>query len=163
VQIDERDGEASGTADGDSLSDALPIRLDGLRVLVVDDESDARRLLGKVLGEAGAIVTAKGSVADAMAALAIAAPEVLVSDIAMPDQDGYELIRQVRSRGLTAKDLPAIALTAFAHKDDRRRALLAGFQVHVPKPIDPHDLQAVIATLAGRTGCNGLGNPTAES
>jgi len=87
-----------------------------------------------------------------MAALATANPEVLVSDIAMPDQDGYDLIRQVRSRGLTAKDLPAIALTAFAHNEDRRRALLAGFQLHVPKPIDPHDLTAVIASLAGCTG-----------
>ena len=111
-----------------------------------------RSRLVKVLGEAGAIVTAKNSVVDAMAALATANPEVLVSDIAMPDQDGYDLIRQVRSRGLTAKDLPAIALTAFAHNEDRRRALLAGFQLHVPKPIDPHDLTAVIASLAGCTG-----------
>jgi CheY-like chemotaxis protein len=77
---------------------------------------------------------------------------VLLSDIAMPGQDGYDLIRQVRARGLNAKELPAVALTAFAHRDDRRRALLAGFQMHVPKPIDPHDLTAVIATLAGRTG-----------
>ena len=120
--------------------------------MVVDDEPDARRLLAKVLGEAGAVVTAKASVAEAMADLEISKPEVLVSDIAMPEQDGYDLIRQVRRSGWTAKDLPAIALTAFAHKEDRRRALLAGFQVHVSKPIDPHDLQAVIATLAGRTG-----------
>ena len=70
----------------------------------------------------------------------------------MPGEDGYDLIRQVRAAGLTTRDLPAVALTAFAHKDDRRRALLAGFQVHVAKPIDPHDLTAVIATLAGRTG-----------
>ena len=70
----------------------------------------------------------------------------------MPGLDGYDLIRWVRRQGHSATDLPAVALTAFAHKDDRRRALLAGFQMHVPKPIDPHDLIAVIATLAGRTG-----------
>jgi CheY-like chemotaxis protein len=70
----------------------------------------------------------------------------------MPGTDGYDLIRQVRGIGLTAKDLPAVAVTAFAHQDDRMRAMLAGFQVHVPKPVDPYELTAIIATLAGRTG-----------
>jgi len=79
-------------------------------------------------------------------------PHVLISDIAMPDQDGHDLIRQIRATGRNAKDLPAIALTAFAHKDDRRRALLSGFQVHVAKPADPHELTAMVASLAGRTG-----------
>jgi len=130
----------------------LSVRLNGLRVLAVDDEADARRLLTKVLGEAGASMTAVGSVAEAMAAIATTRPDVLLSDIAMPDQDGYDLIKQVRGAGYLAKDLPAVALTAFAHKDDRLRVLLAGFQMHVPKPIDPHELVAVIATLAGRTG-----------
>ncbi len=105
-----------------------------------------------MLGEAGAVVTVAASVAEALAARRSRNPEILVSDLAMPSQDGYDLIRQVRSTGRTARDLPAVALTAFAHKEDRRRVLLAGFQVHVPKPIDPHDLTAVIATLAGRTG-----------
>jgi signal transduction histidine kinase/ActR/RegA family two-component response regulator len=149
---------------GDGLADDSPassnekattgptmIRLDGLRAMVVDDEPDARRLLVRVLGEAGATVTAAGSVTEAMTALATANPQVLVSDIAMPEQDGYDLIRQVRAAGLTAKLLPAVALTAFAHKEDRLRALMAGFQVHVAKPIDPHDLIAVIASLDGRT------------
>jgi PAS domain S-box-containing protein len=152
ILIDEGDGEAVKTAHDLSMSDLPPVRINGLRVLVVDDEADARRLLARVLTEAGVIVTAVGSVAEAMAALATTNPEVLVSDIAMPGQDGFDLIRQVRARGLTAKDLPAVALTAFAHKEDRRRVLLAGFQVHAAKPIDPHDLTAVIATLAGRTG-----------
>jgi len=152
VQIDEGDGQAAGNSGDTATADLTPVRLDGLRVMVVDDEADARRLLGRVLGEAGAVVTAAGSVAEAMGALADANPEVLVSDVAMPHQDGFDLIRQVRGTGRTARDLPAVALTAFAHKDDRRRVLLAGFQVHVPKPIDPHDLTAVIATLAGRTG-----------
>ena len=130
----------------------LPVRLDGLRVMMVDDEVDARRVLARLLAEAGAVVTSVASVAEAMAALPVANPQVLVSDIAMPDQDGYDLIRQIRASGRSAKDLPAIALTAFAHKNDGRRLLLAGFQVHVPKPVDPHDLIAFIASLAGLTG-----------
>jgi CheY-like chemotaxis protein len=75
----------------------------------------------------------------------------LVSDIGMPEQDGYDLIRQVRSR-LTAKTLPAVGLTAFARSEDRRRALLAGFQTHVAKPAEPEELVAIVASLAERTG-----------
>jgi CheY-like chemotaxis protein len=126
------------------------VRLDGLRVLVVDDEADARRVLVLVLEQVGAIVTAAGSVREAIEALPKARPDVLVSDLGMPDQDGFDLIRQVRDDGYDARDLPAVALTAFVQKDDARLALLAGFQVHVPKPIDPHDLTSVIARLAGR-------------
>ena len=70
----------------------------------------------------------------------------------MPDDDGFDLIRQVRARGYSVKDMPAVALTAFVHKDDQRQALLAGFQIHIPKPVDPHDLTAVVASLTGRTG-----------
>jgi CheY-like chemotaxis protein len=77
---------------------------------------------------------------------------VLVSDVGLPDTDGFDLIREVRARGHGAKDLPAVALTAFARPDDRRRAMLAGFQVHLAKPVDPEELTAVVATLAGRTG-----------
>jgi signal transduction histidine kinase len=126
------------------------VRLDGLRVLVVDDEPDARRVLVMVLEQVGAIVTAASSVRDAMHALAEARPEVLVSDLGMPEEDGFDLIRQVRDRGYDASDLPAVALTAFVQKDDARRALLSGFQVHVPKPVDPHHLISVIASLVGR-------------
>ena len=128
------------------------MRLDGLRVLVVDDEPDARRLLVRVLGAAGAVVTAASGAAEAMEALSAARPEVLVSDIGMPDVDGFDLIRRIRARGHTVKDLPAVALTAFVHKEDQRQALLAGFQVHIGKPVDLHHLTAVIASLAGRTG-----------
>lgn len=128
------------------------VRLDGLRVLVVDDEADARRILVMVLEQVGAIVIAAGSVREAIEALPEAHPDVLVSDLGMPDQDGFDLIRQVRGRGHDARDLPAVALTAFVQKDDARLALLAGFQVHVPKPVDPHDLTSVIASLVGRTG-----------
>jgi PAS domain S-box-containing protein len=133
-------------------SEWAPVRLDGLRIVVVDDEADARRLVSKVLEEAGAIVTAVGTVADALRAVEKVRPHLLVSDIAMPDEDGYDLIREVRARGHSVQSLPAVALTAFAAKGYARSALLAGFQVHVPKPVDPHDLTAVVASLAGRTG-----------
>jgi CheY-like chemotaxis protein len=152
VQLDEGDSETGGKLRDTESPDLKPIRLDGIRVLVVDDEEDARRLLVKVLGEAGSVVTAAGSVVEAMAAVAIANPHVLLSDIAMPDRDGYDLIRNIRSTGHSAKELPAVALTAFAHKEERLRVLRAGFQVHVAKPIDPHELIAVVATLAGRVG-----------
>ncbi len=135
-----------------------PIRIDGVRVLVVDDEADARRLIGKVLTDAGATVTVAGTVVDAMAALTRlneqkgCAPQVLVSDLAMPDEDGFDLIRRVRAAGHTVQELPAVALTAFANKGYARSALLGGFQVHVSKPVDPQDLIAVVAALTGRTG-----------
>ena len=126
--------------------------LDGVRVLVVDDEADARRLLAKVLVRVGAIVSSASSAAEAMKVLAKFHPDVLVSDLGMPEEDGLELIRQVRSLGHHATDLPAIALTAFARKDDEREALQAGYQVHIPKPVDPHKLLSVIARLTGRGG-----------
>jgi signal transduction histidine kinase len=147
------EGEREDVAAAAPIAPRLPlVRLDGLRVLVVDDEADARRLLALVLEQVGAIVTAAGSVREAIEALPTARPDVLVSDLGMPDRDGFDLIRQVRDEGHEARDLPAVALTAFAQKDEARLALLAGFQVHVPKPVDPHDLTSVIARLAGRSG-----------
>jgi CheY-like chemotaxis protein len=128
-----------------------PVRLDGVHVLIVDDEADARRVLAIVLERAGAVVITAGSVAAAIDALAKARPDVLVSDLGMPDQDGFDLIRHLRQDGHDAKDLPAVALTAFVQKDDAQLAMSAGFQVHLPKPVDPHDLISVIARLAGRT------------
>jgi signal transduction histidine kinase len=128
------------------------VRLDGLRVLVVDDEADARRVLGMVLKEVGAIVTAVSSAHEAMQVLAEARPDVLVSDLGMPDQDGFDLIRQVRAHGYDAKKLPAVALSAFVHRNDAQLALMAGFQIHVPKPVEPQQLTSVIASLAGRPG-----------
>ena len=104
-----------------------------------------------VLEQAGAIVTAKGSVNEALAALPTARPHVLVSDLGMPDEDGFYLILQVREGGQDADELPAVALTAFAQKDDARSALLAGFQVHVSKPVEPYELTSVIARLVGRS------------
>lgn len=139
--------------DGTAITGRVPLtRLDGLRVLVVDDEADARQVLVMVLEQAGAIVNAASNVVEAIEALDRSRPDVLVSDLGMPDQDGFDLIRQVRDRGHDSSSVPAVALTAFVQKDDARLALLAGFQVHVPKPVDPHDLTSLIANLATRRG-----------
>ncbi len=126
--------------------------LDGVRVLVVDDEPDARDMIARVLGDSRANVEVAGSVPEALGLIARHTFNVLVSDVGLPDADGYDLIRELRSRGYTARDLPAVALTAFARPEDRRRALLAGFQVHVAKPVDPDELVACVASLVGRTG-----------
>jgi signal transduction histidine kinase/ActR/RegA family two-component response regulator len=126
------------------------VRLNGLRILVVDDEADALRLVGKVLTDVGASITLAGSVRDAMAAVEKEPPHVLISDLGMPDEDGFDLIRWVREAGYTAEHLPAVALTAFANKGLEHSALLGGFQVHVPKPVDPDDLITVIASLTVR-------------
>jgi PAS domain S-box-containing protein len=126
--------------------------LEGVRVLVVDDEPDARRLIQRVLAECGAEVALASSAAEALRLIDDFKPHVLVSDVGMPDRDGYDLIRSVRSRGKSSAEIPAAALTAFARSEDRRRAMLAGFQTHVAKPVDPAELLAVVASLAGRTG-----------
>ena len=151
---DEREGESGKDEPADSVYIAdrrPPVRLDGVHVLVVDDEADARRVLMMVLERVGAVVVTAGSAAAALEALAKARPDVLVSDLGMPDQDGFDLIRQLRDDGHDAKDLPAVALTAFVQKDNADLALLAGFQVHLPKPVDLFDLTSVIARLAGRS------------
>jgi CheY-like chemotaxis protein len=128
-----------------------PVRLDGVQVLVVDDEPDARRVLALVLERVGAVVATADSARAAIDALPSAHPDVLISDLGMPEQDGLDLIRQLRSGGHSATDLPAIALTAFVQKDDAQSALSAGFQVHLPKPVDPQELTSVIARLARRS------------
>jgi PAS domain S-box-containing protein len=127
-------------------------RLDGLRVLVVDDEADARNLIAAVLQGRGAMVFMAASAAEAVTVLQAERPDVVLSDISMRDEDGYDLIRKVRalppgSGGRT----PAAALTAYGRLEDRMKALSAGFQLHVAKPVDPAELVAVVATLGGRT------------
>ncbi|AUX20734.1 histidine kinase [Sorangium cellulosum] len=125
--------------------------LGGLRVLLVEDDADARELLQEVLVQHHAEVTAVASVREALAAFGAARPHVLVSDIAMPGEDGYELIRRIRQRPAHAGgDLPALALTAYARKEDQRRALDAGFHMHAAKPIEPAALVAAVASLAAR-------------
>ncbi|MGH2400069.1 MAG: response regulator, partial [bacterium] len=121
--------------------------LTGVRVLLVDDEADARELLAAFLRASGAEVLAVGSAADVRPAMDRFDPTVLVSDIAMPGQDGYTLIRELRASG---HHIPAVAVTAYGRSEDRDRALLAGFQSHLAKPVKPDDLVNVVAVLAGR-------------
>jgi signal transduction histidine kinase/ActR/RegA family two-component response regulator len=126
--------------------------LRGLRILVVDDEPDARALARRVLEERGAHVV---TVASALEALAVVdseiAPSVVVSDIGMPEEDGYDLIRKMRALPGNAGRIPAVALTALARTEDRQRALLEGYQTHVSKPVDPAELVAVIANVTELT------------
>jgi len=125
--------------------------LAGLRVLLVDDEADTRDLLVTALEQCGAQVTAVANVPDALAALDRERPDVLISDIGVPGEDGYSLICKLRARSADqGGNLPAAALTAYARSEDRIRALSAGFQTHLAKPIDPAELVATIAALAGR-------------
>lgn len=123
-------------------------RLDGLRVLVVDDDGDARNLLTTVLSQRGAEVTAVATATDALEKLKLMKPDLLLSDIEMPNEDGYSLIRQVRSLNKNQGGLtPAIALTAHARFSDRMLALSAGFQMHLTKPVEPAELVTIIANL----------------
>jgi len=149
-----RGARASATKTAASTSSRVVApSLDGLRVLVVDDELDARTLVTEVLEGHGAHVTAASSATEALNEIARSPPDVLVSDIGMPGEDGYALIRKVRAlAGGGAKAMPAAALTAYARMEDRTRAMAAGFQSHVAKPVDPDELLIVVATLAGRTG-----------
>ena len=120
-------------------------------MLVVDDEPDARSLVQRLLEDCDADVRTAGSAAEALEMVKAQPPEVLVSDIGMPGEDGYSLIRQVRALGPErGGDVPAVALTAYARSEDRMKALKAGFQMHVAKPVEPAELVTVVAVLAGR-------------
>jgi signal transduction histidine kinase/ActR/RegA family two-component response regulator len=123
-------------------------RLDGVRVLVVEDHLDTLEMLGIILDKCGAKVISTSSARDALKALEDNHPDVLVSDLAMPDQDGYDLIAQVRSRTPEqGGTIPAVALSAYTRPEDRTHALAAGFQKHVAKPVNPEELIAVVAGL----------------
>jgi PAS domain S-box-containing protein len=127
--------------------------LDGLKVLVVDDEPDARELLRVGFSQCGAEVTTAGSSEEALAAIAKQSPDLLISDIGMPNEDGYELIRRVRQLPAgSGGEVPAIALTAYARTEDRTRALRAGYQLHVTKPVDLLALMGQIDGLVRRAG-----------
>jgi CheY-like chemotaxis protein len=127
------------------------LRFDGTRVLVVDDAVDVREVLRVLLEGWGAVVATADSVGDALARLRDFRPEVLLSDLAMPGADGYDLIRQVRALPAgEGGDVRAAALTGLASEDDRRRAIAAGFQEHLLKPVDPPALRAKLAALLGR-------------
>jgi PAS domain S-box-containing protein len=122
------------------------VRLDNVRVLVVDDEEDARELLRAALERAGARVVAAASAPDALAALAMQTVDAIVADLAMPGKDGLELIAEIRALE-GARRAPALALTALAQEHDRARALAAGFDRHVAKPVDPLRLPEILADL----------------
>jgi CheY-like chemotaxis protein len=144
-------GEAGGAPDKVKRSEELA----GVRALVVDDENDARELIETVLTQYGADVVAAGSAAEAYELITTTPtgerPDVMVTDIGMPGEDGYSLIRRVREwergRGVY---IPAVALTAYGRVEDRMRALSAGFQMHVAKPVDPAELAIVITSLIRR-------------
>ena len=127
------------------------VRLDGVHVLLVEDDDDSRKLLGTMLKRYGARVTSTKSAAEALAVFEGELPDVLISDIGMPDQDGYELMRKLRAlppeRG---GKTPAIALTGYASRKDRERALNTGYQQHMAKPIEQADMIKAIAALVGR-------------
>ncbi|WP_392436029.1 response regulator [Chlorogloeopsis fritschii PCC 9212] len=132
----------------DSEQSQKSLDLSGVRVLVVDDDVDSRELVTFVLEEYGAQVTAVTSALEALQAVVKSKPNVLVFDIGMPEVDGYMLLRQIRSLPpQQGGEIPAIALTAYAGEVDKRQALAAGFQMHLPKPVDPAELVGVIASL----------------
>ena len=117
------------------------------KILVVDDEPDTCELLRYVFNETGAIVQTAGSAAEALQLFDTWKPDILVSDIGMPEMDGYEFIRLLREERQSR--IPAIALTAMARVDDRVKALTAGYQMHVAKPVEPVELITIVAGLAG--------------
>ena len=143
-------GPTSAPANGEEPTEhAAQDVLQGLRVLVVDDEADARELFALVLSSFGAQVTMAGGVEEAVAAFGRERPDILVSDIGMPGQDGYSLIRRVRLWSVEdGGRVPAVALTAFVGPEYRARALDAGFTMYATKPIDPDRLIEVVAQLA---------------
>jgi signal transduction histidine kinase/ActR/RegA family two-component response regulator len=149
------DEENKNGTNRQTLETNSTLSLDGLLILVVDDEEDTRQLLTQSLTFYGATVTTAVSAADGFQQLQNKSPDVLVSDIGMPDEDGYSFIRKVRTASdEKMKDIPAIALTAFARAQDRMRALSSGFQNHVAKPVEPDELVTVIASLTGRLQIN---------
>jgi CheY-like chemotaxis protein len=120
-------------------------------VLVVDDEADTRELIAEVLKEVGSEVILCRSVGEALIALEQHKPDILISDLGMPDEDGYSLISKIRALpSEQGGHIPAAALTAYARAEDRMRVLRSGFQFHLPKPVDSAELVTVVASLAGR-------------
>ena len=146
----EQHGEqpASSSGSGEHRSQT---GLQGIRVLVVDDERDARELLDVVLTQAGAHVAMASSVNEGLAKLATFPADIVVSDIGMPEQDGYTLIARLNALSPPGQAIPAIALTAYTRSEDKLRALSLGFSAHVGKPVNPIDLIECIARLVPRS------------
>jgi CheY-like chemotaxis protein len=128
-----------------------PPELSGLRVLLVEDEADSRELLNLVLDACGARITTASSAAEALETIKRERFDVVISDIGMPEEDGFSLIGKIRElSNEEGGDVLAIALTAYARAEDRVQALRAGFQMHVAKPVEPGELLAVVVNLAER-------------
>jgi CheY-like chemotaxis protein len=126
-------------------------KLLGVRILLVDDDRDTLDMLRFILADNGAEVITAVSTSDALKTLEHWRPDALVSDLAMPDQDGYDFLVQVRSLAPgQGGDVPAVALSAYTRTEDRTHALAAGFQMHVPKPVEPENLVSVLAALTGK-------------
>jgi PAS domain S-box-containing protein len=138
------------TSAAQEVQTVLP-SLSGLRILVVDDEPDTRDLMRRVLESQGAYVTLAEDGEETLRQLHLTTPDILISDIGMPKMDGYQLIRRIRAAEPKGQRIPALALTAFARSEDRKKALLAGFQAHVSKPVDLAELVIVVAGLRVRT------------
>lgn len=142
-------GVSKPATQSSTASGALPTGLGSIRVLVVDDEPDARELVAYVLESCGMEVRLAGSAAEALGVLTTFTPSVIVSDIGMPDEDGYVLIRQIRTlSAVDKKNIPVIALTAFARNEDRTKALVEGFNMHMAKPVEPTALVTAVSDLA---------------
>ncbi len=152
---DEQQREHPGTALR-STAESEGVDLSGVKVLVVEDEADARALIQRVLVQRKADVRTAAGATAALELIERYKPDVLVSDIGMPEMDGYQFIRQVRRLGSEEGGrTPAVALTAFARSEDRTRAMLAGYQMHLSKPIEPQELVAAVRSLAGRAMTSG--------
>ena len=149
-------GHAGEVAGGQAAEQATASpRLDGVRVLVVDDEEDARELIGRALEDRGAEITLAANSHDAFQILQHDTIDVLLADIAMPGDDGYSLIRRVRSAGPRVSSIPAAAVTAHARDEERERALDAGFQMHLAKPVEPGEIVRMVNHLAHDRRTNG--------
>jgi PAS domain S-box-containing protein len=145
--------QAAVTIDPDAAIDTQAISLEGIKIVLVEDEADARDFLGFVLQQYGAIIQMVASVREALVLLMEFEPDVLISDIAMPGQDGYTLIQELRSGQLSEQyqSLPAIALTAYSSEDDQEKALTLGFNAHLSKPVEVHQLIHTIDRVMGAT------------
>ncbi|HVG35316.1 MAG TPA: response regulator [Pyrinomonadaceae bacterium] len=149
-KADDEDGLPSIIINEEQSSFQISPVLNGLRILLVDDEADTRDLIATVLEQCGAEVTGCGSAAEALTTLQTWKPDLLITDIGMPEEDGYSLLKKVRQLDDLSGKIPAVALTAYASTEDRIHILSAGFQMHIAKPVEPQELITIIANVAGR-------------
>jgi CheY-like chemotaxis protein len=146
--VEQDDSRESGSLEETAATSALGPRLDGIRVLVVDDEADTREIMSHALQGCGAEVTLAASARDALAILEHADMDVLLADIAMPEEDGYSLIKKVRTLSSSrVASIPAAAVTAHARDEERRQALAAGYHLHLAKPFEPAQLAQAVERL----------------